>query len=140
MAEPLPNRSQTKVRPKSDTNNNGNNVNNENNGNNEEQVNKKEINTLSSKLDHADVVTIIEYLNEMAGTHYRPQTNATIGLIKARMNEGFTVEDFKTVIGKKCYEWKNDSQYAKFLRPQTLFGNKFESYLNQQQPVKQRLS
>lgn len=108
-----------------------------NNGNNEEQVEQIKINTLSSKLDHSDIVTIIDYLNDMAGTHYRPQTNATVGLIKARMNEGFTVEDFKTVIGKKCYEWKNDSQYAKFLRPQTLFGNKFESYLNQQQPVKQ---
>lgn len=108
-----------------------------NNGNNEEQVEQIKSNTLSSKLDHSDIVTIIDYLNDMAGTHYRPQTNATIGLIKARMNEGFTVEDFKTVIGKKCYEWKNDSQYAKFLRPQTLFGNKFESYLNQQQPVKQ---
>lgn len=108
-----------------------------NNGNNEEQVEQIKINTLSSKLDHSDIVTIIDYLNDMAGTHYRPQTNATVGLIKARMNEGFTVEDFKTVIGKKCYEWKNDSQYAKFLRPQTLFGNKFESYLNQRQPVKQ---
>src|SRR5574344_514568 len=85
-----------------------------NNGNNEEQVEQIKINTLSSKLDHSDIVTIIDYLNDMAGTHYRPQTNATVGLIKASMNEGFTVEDFQTVIGKKCYEWKNDSQYAKF--------------------------
>lgn len=103
----------------------------------ERKIEIEKSNTLSSKLDHSDIVTIIDYLNDMAGTHYRPHTNATISLIKARMNEGFTVEDFKTVIGKKCYEWKNDSQYAKFLRPQTLFGNKFESYLNQQQPVKQ---
>ena len=49
--------------------------------------------------------------------------------IKARLSEGFTIEDFKTVIDKKCAEWLG-TDYEQYLRPQTLFGTKFESYLN----------
>ena len=47
------------------------------------------------------------------------------------MKEGFTVDDFKTVIKKKFDEWGNDKQMSKYLRPETLFGTKFEGYLNQ---------
>ena len=74
---------------------------------------------------------ITEYLNNRAGTNYRHTTNKTKDLIKARFNEGFTLEDFKTVIDKKCVEWIN-TDMQKYLRPETLFGTKFESYLNQQ--------
>ena len=51
-------------------------------------------------------------------------------MIEARFNEGFSVEDFKKVIDVKTQEWK-DSNMEKYLRPETLFGNKFEGYLNQ---------
>uniref|UniRef100_A0A6M3LG03 Putative replication protein n=1 Tax=viral metagenome TaxID=1070528 RepID=A0A6M3LG03_9ZZZZ len=73
---------------------------------------------------------IIEDLNNKAGTKYRSTTPKTQGLIKARFNEGFTLEDFKTVHTKKCKEWLG-GEYAKFLRPETLYGTKFEGYLNQ---------
>lgn len=73
---------------------------------------------------------IIEYLNEKAGTKYKPTTPKTKDTIKARLKEGFTVDDFKTVIDKKVEEWKG-TEWEKFLRPQTLFGTKFEGYLNQ---------
>ena len=73
---------------------------------------------------------IIDYLNEKANTSYRANSKKTISLIKSRIADGFTVEDFKTVIDKKCQEWKN-TDMEKFLRPETLFGNKFEGYLNQ---------
>lgn len=73
---------------------------------------------------------IIEYLNQRAGTHYRPNTGKTKTLIGARMREGFTVDDFYTVIDKKCSEWLGTVQ-EKYLRPETLFGTKFEGYLNQ---------
>lgn len=76
------------------------------------------------------VKEIITYLNLKANTNYRPNTNKTKSLINARLNEGFTLEDFKTVIDKKSNEWLG-SDYEKFLRPETLFGNKFENYLNQ---------
>ena len=50
------------------------------------------------------------------------------------MNEGFKEEDFYTVIDKKSAEWLSDSKMSKYLRPETLFGTKFEAYLNQQIP------
>lgn len=72
---------------------------------------------------------IIDYLNLKTNKNYRYTTKKTQDLIKARLNEGFTLEDFKTVIDKKIqdeYFIEND-----YLRPETLFSNKFESYLNQ---------
>lgn len=81
--------------------------------------------------EQADVTEIVEYLNQAAGTSYKPNTPKTVRSIKTRMKEGFTVDDFKTVIDKKVSEWaKTDMQ--KYLRPETLFGTKFEGYLNQQ--------
>lgn len=78
---------------------------------------------------------IVEYLNEKAGTRYKYTSKATQDKIKARCNEGFTIDDFKTVIDKKCIEWL-ETDMQKFLRPETLFGTKFESYLNQKGSVK----
>lgn len=73
---------------------------------------------------------IVDHLNKRADTHYRATTANTRNLIKARLKEGFTVEEFKLVIDKKCAEWLNNRDMARYLRPETLFGNKFESYLN----------
>ena len=72
---------------------------------------------------------VVDYLNEKAGTHYRAGVAKTQALIKARANEGFTEADFRTVIDKKCADWIG-TEYEQYLRPQTLFGTKFESYLN----------
>lgn len=73
---------------------------------------------------------IVSYLNEKANTRFRPTGKETQRHINARLNEGFTVEDFKTVIDKKVLQWLNDNEMAQYLRPETLFGTKFESYLN----------
>ena len=73
---------------------------------------------------------IIDYLNLKANTNYKYTTKKTKDCIKARFNEGFTLEDFKLVIDNKTNEWIN-TEMEKYLRPETLFGNKFESYLNQ---------
>lgn len=73
---------------------------------------------------------VINHLNSRAGTHYRPTTASTRKLIKARLKEGFTVEDIKQVIDKKCADWLNNLAMVEYLRPETLFGSKFESYLN----------
>ena len=72
---------------------------------------------------------IIDYLNEKVGTHYRATNKTTQKHINARLTEGYTYDDFKTVIDKKCAEWKGTSM-EQYLRPETLFGTKFESYLN----------
>ena len=73
---------------------------------------------------------VVEFLNEKVGTNYKATSQKTRQLIKARQNEGFTFEDFQIVIEKKVADWKG-TDYEKFLRPETLFSNKFESYLNQ---------
>ena len=74
--------------------------------------------------------SIISYLNEKAGTNYKPTTAKTKSAINARLAEGFKIDDFKTVIDKKCAEWIGDPKMEKYLRPETLFGTKFEGYLN----------
>ena len=72
----------------------------------------------------------VDYLNEKAGTKYKSSSKNTTKHIKARINDGYTLEDFKTVIDKKCSEWLN-TDMEKYLCPETLFGSKFEKYLNQ---------
>lgn len=85
----------------------------------------------------ADYQNIIDDLNQKAGTNYRPTGKKTQRLIHARFTDGFKAEDFKTVIDNKVAEWKG-TEMAKYLRPETLFGTKFESYLNQQAATKQQ--
>jgi uncharacterized phage protein (TIGR02220 family) len=93
------------------------------------------INTLSFIND------IIAYLNQKAGTKYRVTVAKTKSLIQARMKEGFSLDDFKSVIDIKVSEWHGDEKMRRYLRPETLFGTKFESYLNQtpKQEVKNEL-
>ena len=73
---------------------------------------------------------VITYLNEKANTNFKPCTDKTKRCIKARVNEGFTLEDFKKVIDKKVNSWMG-TEWQKYLRPETLFGTKFEGYLNE---------
>lgn len=73
---------------------------------------------------------VVDHLNQRAGTHYKSSTANTRKLIKARLKEGFTVDEIKLVIDKKCADWLNNPAMVEYLRPETLFGNKFESYLN----------
>ncbi|NYV64619.1 conserved phage C-terminal domain-containing protein [Bacillus sp. Gen3] len=87
--------------------------------------------TNNNTKEYIPFVEIINYLNSVAHTNYRSSTKATQRVIKARWNEGFKLEDFKKVIDKKSAEWLHDPKMNKFLRPETLFGTKFESYLNQ---------
>lgn len=85
------------------------------------------------ELDKELYVSIVSHLNEKAGTKYKATTSKTKQVINGRLSEGFKLEDFITVIDKKCDEWLGDEKMEKFLRPETLFGTKFESYLNQKQ-------
>ncbi len=76
------------------------------------------------------VSSIINYLNSKVGVMYKASNSKTINLVKARLKDGFTIEDFKTVIDKKVKAWKGTS-FEQYLTPFTLFGEKFEVYLNQ---------
>ncbi len=73
----------------------------------------------------------IQYLNERTGMSYRFTTKATIRHLTARVREGFTIEDVKLVIDCKVAGWLNDPKMFGYLRPETLFGPKFEGYLNE---------
>lgn len=73
---------------------------------------------------------VIDYLNRKASTNYRATTKNTQSFINARLKEGYTVEDFKKVVDSKSKEWLN-TDFEKYLRPATLFGTKFENYLNE---------
>ena len=75
---------------------------------------------------------IVDYLNLKTNKHFRSNINKTKSAIKSRWKEGFRESDFKYVIDVKCSQWLNDSKMSKYLRPETLFGNKFESYLNEE--------
>jgi uncharacterized phage protein (TIGR02220 family) len=72
---------------------------------------------------------IVAYLNEKAGTAFKATSKNTQQHINARLSEGYTVDDFKTVIDKKCIDWIG-TEWEQYLRPATLFGTKFENYLN----------
>lgn len=72
---------------------------------------------------------VLEYLNQKAGTKFRSGSKDTQKHINARLSEGYTVDDFKTVIDKKCADWLG-TEFEQYLRPSTLFATKFESYLN----------
>lgn len=97
---------------------------NNNNSNNNKNNNNKDI-----------YIAVLDYLNEKAGTNYKASSKATQQHINARLAEGFTLDDFRTVIDKKCAEWLG-TEWEKYLRPSTLFGSKFENYLNGKQQTK----
>lgn len=77
---------------------------------------------------------IVAYLNEKTNSRYRENTPNTRKHIIARLKQDYTVDDFKHVIDVKCAEWKG-TEFEKFLRPDTLFGSKFENYLQQKMPA-----
>ena len=88
-------------------------------------------NTLMSGEPDGRVVEIVDYLNLVLGTHYKVNGKKTGSLIRSRLKEGYTVEDFKQVISKKYAEWAG-TEREKYLRPETLFcADHFEGYLNQ---------
>lgn len=80
----------------------------------------------------ATAESVISHLNNQTGKRYRPSSRQVQSKISARLNEGFTLEDFIRVIDIKSAEWMG-TDMEKYLRPETLFGPKFESYLNQRQ-------
>jgi uncharacterized phage protein (TIGR02220 family) len=103
----------------------------------EEEVKNTEGTTVSSSVKkEIPYAEIINYLNEITGKNFKPGSIKTREMIHARYREGFTFEEFKRVIDLKTAEWKSDPAWNRFLRPETLFGTKFESYLNQQERKK----
>ena len=99
-----------------------------------EEVEEKELYSPAKAEQGIPYSEIIEYLNEKTNSRYRDTTGKTRRLIKARWNEDFTLDDFIRVIDIKSSQWLNDNEMGKYLRPSTLFGTKFEGYLNEEVP------
>lgn len=99
----------------------------------EETTTKKDKNRRNKVVKKEMYCHVIDYLNKKAGTRYKDTVAKTVGLIESRIKEGFVEEDFFKVIDNKVREWKNNKDMRKFLRPETLFGTKFEGYLNQKE-------
>ena len=74
---------------------------------------------------------IIDYLNQKAGKSFKRSAAGNKKVIKARWNEGYKLDQFKRVVDNKCQDWLNDEKMSQYLQPSTLFGNKFDQYLNQ---------
>lgn len=98
--------------------------------------NTTSFNTTSNNTLDIPFVEIVDYLNKSTSKNFRHTSAKTRDSIKARWNEGFRLEDFKKVIDIKTAEWKNDKKMSAYLRPETLFGTKFESYLNQETNIR----
>lgn len=98
-----------------------------------DRIGKVSIDTLCH-VSHDDMdkshIEIIEYLNLKTGSKFKPTTKPYVQAIRSRLKEGYTVDDFKTVIDKKCREWKG-TKLEKYLTPKTLFApSHFDTYLN----------
>ena len=87
----------------------------------------------SEKCNTKVITEIVDYLNEKAHTNYRSNSKTTMRHINARLKEGYTLSDFKQVIDNRCATWLG-TDMEQYLRPETLFGSKFESYLNSPAP------
>jgi uncharacterized phage protein (TIGR02220 family) len=76
------------------------------------------------------IFKVIDFLNECTGKSFKPTSKVAIININARIKEGYTLDDFIKVISVKATKWLN-TKFEDYLTPNTLFGNKFESYLNE---------
>ena len=86
--------------------------------------------TVTDSVNKELIANIVNYLNTVVGTNYKANSKNTVRHISARLSEGYTEQDFYTVIDKMFAKWGADEKMAAYLRPETLFGSKFESYLN----------
>lgn len=101
--------------------------------------NTNNIKPLSGKPDPIPYKKIIDYLNEKTGRTFR-NVESNKKLIRTRWHEGYQLDDFKKVIDNKAIDANDSKSYfdGKFLQPSTLFGSKFDQYLNQTNAIKQK--
>ena len=106
------------------------------NQNSEIRNNKKDCSSERIEVDThpalQDIVyRVVSYLNKKAFKNFKADTKKTIDLIKLRLSEGYTEEDFYKVIDNMTNSWLSNGDLEKYLRPITLFGDNFDSYLNE---------
>lgn len=98
--------------------------------NRDKRLENRSNNIVENESRQNTIKEIVEYLNLKTKKNFKATTKATQRHINARLEEGYSPEDFKVVIDKKVREWQG-TEMDQYLRPETLFGTKFEGYLNQ---------
>lgn len=96
-----------------------------------EQKNRTDKDIGQAEPDDIPYKEIIAYLNKKTGRDYKPAAAKNKKPIHARWQEGYRLQDFKKVIDNKCFSWGNDPKMSQYLRPETIFGPKFDGYLNE---------
>ena len=115
----------TENRPQPNKANNDNDTNTNNN-------NKSETDNESAQADVWSLsLSVLSYLNQVAGTNYKTDKAEYVKLISELHHKGYTEAQMRSVIDKKAADWLGDAKFEQYLRPSTLFGPKFEQYLNQ---------
>lgn len=72
---------------------------------------------------------VLTHLNQVTSSRYQVSTTS-LQNIRARIGEGFTVEELSLVVDYCNAKWSDDLTMAAYLRPQTLFQpTKFPGYL-----------
>lgn len=103
--------------------------------NTQEHMTNNKKDSMSGNSDDAfesDLKAIVDHLNAKVGSRYTTKNKQLRGYVHARLDEGFTVDDFFTVIDTKAAKWRDDPKMRDYLRPSTLFApSHFEEYLNE---------
>jgi uncharacterized phage protein (TIGR02220 family) len=96
---------------------------------------RREEELVGPEADHLSTTSrhVLDYLNQQTGKSFR-YSDTSLRPIRARLREGFTLDDCRDVIDAKVREWAGDKKMQEYLRPQTVFGTKFESYLQAIEP------
>ncbi len=97
------------------------------------QTNKIDINDTDNNNIKSICQEVITYLNQVTKKNFNKNTASHHKYIKARLKEGYELKDFKHVVNVMAATWMG-TDYERYLQPQTLFGNKFDSYLNRSIP------
>lgn len=110
-----------------------NNVLNHNSTDSTLKVERKKSSLQNTEQYHFDVC---DHLNKVCGTRYKADSVTLRKLITQKIKAGYTVEQIKKVIDVKAKDWLGNDRMAMYLRPKTLFGNNFDSYVNDPRVLK----
>jgi len=95
-------------------------------------VHREEKRREEKRREDSDLDAPIIYLNKKAKRMFDPKNKSNQDLVKARYNEGRSLDDFKKVIDNKVAQWLTNDKMMAYLRPSTLFNRtNFENYLNE---------
>lgn len=76
-----------------------------------------------------NAIVVLAHLNQVSGSRYQ-KSKTSLENIRARLREGYSVNDLKLVIDLKHEHWNGNDEQYQYMRPETLFGpKKFEGYL-----------